>query len=172
MTQPTPLDIENARRRQEIADKFRREFEEAQALAEQVLGPGWEPHGRHDIIENEEADAARAQDRKPVPVATVISARKGPEERHFIVTEGVATECGRYDESFAKMLEEMHPTKSIFKHQVHWSGFEKGYAPRSAESLAKARTKRQERAVEKEADGSLFADVIREEGYVPKRRAR
>jgi hypothetical protein len=43
------------------------------------------------------------------------------------------------------------------------------YEPRTAEQLAAARVKREERAVEREAEKNpLFADQIRAEGHVPK----
>lgn len=53
-----------------------------------------------------------------------------------------------------------------------WGWFEADYRPQIAEQLAVASEKRQVRAVEKEAEGSLLADLIREEGYVPKRRSQ
>jgi hypothetical protein len=58
------------------------------------------------------------------------------------------------------------------KHAVYWAGYDPDCRPKSAEALAAARAKRQEKAVGKEAAGSLFSDLIREEGYVPKGRKR
>jgi hypothetical protein len=83
---------------------------------------------------------------------------------------------------FGDMMMEPHPTKGfehrgqwcrIHRYSLCWGWFEPGYRPKSAEQLAAAREKRQERAVEKEAEGApLFADLIREEGYVPGKRNR
>lgn len=73
----------------------------------------------------------------------------GSVDRHFTVIDGVAKECGQYDEAFAELLVEKHPTKLIYKHQVHWSGYEPDYRPKTAEQLAAAREGRERKADEK-----------------------
>jgi hypothetical protein len=176
MTEPTHQDRENARRRQEIAGRFRSQFLEALALAEQVLGPGWEPTGFHTLVEKDAEDEARRTNAKPVPSATVITAAKDGKNRHFRVE--TMTECDTPEAGFGEMLMESHPTKGfehrgqwcrIHRYSLCWGWFEPDYAPKSAESLAAAREKRDEKKeakwqaeVEKEAAGSLFPEFVKE----------
>lgn len=181
MTTPSPLDIENAARRQEIADRFRSQFLEALALAEQALGPGWEPTGRHCLVDKLEEDRARKAGERPVPAATVITAEKDGVKRHFRA-DGVPTECASVEAGFGRMMTEPHPTlrldwngKELIPHRysLHWGWFEPDYRPKSAEQLAASRAKREERAVEREAEAApLFADLICEEGYIAKQKTR
>jgi hypothetical protein len=117
MTEPTHQDRENAHRRQEIADRFREQFEQALALAEQVLGPGWEPTGYHYLVEKDVEDEARRTSTKPVPSATVITAAKDGKKRHFRVE--TMTECDAPEAGFGEMLMEPHPTKG-FEHRGQW----------------------------------------------------
>jgi hypothetical protein len=86
------------------------------------------------------------------------------------------------DAGFGDMLTEPHPSMTIevlgktvapHRYSLHWSGFEPDYVPKTAEQLAAARKKREDKAVEKEAaESPLFADLIRAEGYVPPKRKR
>lgn len=177
MTEPSHLDRENARRRQAIADHFRHQFLEALALAEQVLGPGWDPTGYHYLVEKDAEDVARRTNTKPVPAATVISCRNAAgENRHFRVE--TMTECDTPEAGFGDMLMEPHPTKGfehrgqwcrIHRYSLCWGWFEPNYRPQSADQLAAARDKREAKAeakwqaaVEEEAAGSLFPDYVRE----------
>jgi len=177
--EPTDLDQENAARRQAIADKFRAEYARAEALACSVFGPGWKLTGRHMLLDKDQEDEARRTGTRAVPVATVITAEKGGVKRHFRVE--TMQECESMQAGFGEMLLEPHPTKrftwagkEIAPHRFSlcWGWYEPDYRPASAEKLAAARQKRQEKAVEKEAESApLFAELIREEGYVqPKRK--
>ena len=178
MTEPTHQDRENARRRQAIADNFRDQFEQALTLAEQVLGLGWEPTGYHYLVEKDAEDAARRTNTKPVPSATVISCRNAAGvKRHFRVE--TMTECDTPEAGFGDMLMEPHPTKGfehrgqwcrIHRYSLCWGWFEPDYRPQSAEQLAAARAKREEKAeakwqaeVEEQASGSLFPEWVREQ---------
>ncbi|MFO0796358.1 MAG: hypothetical protein U0804_02710 [Gemmataceae bacterium] len=58
----------------------------------------------------------------------------------------------------------------IHRFSLCWRWFEPNYRPQSSDQLAAARERREQKAVENEADGSLFTEQIREEGYVPKKR--
>ncbi len=177
MTAPSHQDRENARRRQEIADRFRDQFEQALSLAVQVLGPGWEPTGFHTLVEKDAEDAARRTNTKPVASATVISCQNATgSKRHFRVE--TMTECDSPEAGFGDMLMEPHPSKGfdhrgqwcrIHRYSLCWGWFEPDYRPQSAEQLAAAREKREQKAeakwqaaVEEEAAGSLFPDYVRE----------
>lgn len=113
-------------------------------------------------------------------VKSVITAKnKAGVTRHFIVEDGKAREVPGYRETFGPMLTEPDLSRTIevkgelvhpHRYELHWSGFEPEYRPQSAEALAAAREKREQKAIEKEAAGSLFADQIRAEGYVKPRR--
>lgn len=64
-------------------------------------------------------------------------------------------------------------TYPIHRYGLYWSGYEPDYKPRTAASLAAARERREARVVEREATNApLFAEVIREQGYVKKGRRR
>ena len=178
MTSPTDLDRENAARRNAIALRFRNEYLEALGYATSLFGPGWEPHGKHALVTHEEAARVRNSSERAVPHAVVFTARKGREERHFMVEHGMARECGPYQEALKDMLDEPHPTRTfthkgqvvpIHRFEIHWSGFEPNYRPASAEQLAAARAKREAKAerrwqeqVDREARSSLFPDLVRE----------
>jgi hypothetical protein len=177
VTEPTFQDTENARRRQEIADRFRAQYEEARALAEKVLGPGWEPTGFHTLVEKDEEDRAHRTNTKPVPSAKVITVMKDGVKRHFRVE--TMTECETPEAGFGEMLMEPHPTKGfehrgqwcrIHRYSLCWGWYEPDYAPKSAEQLAAAREKREDKAeakwqkeVDKAANSSLFPEWVREQ---------
>lgn len=180
MTDPTPQDVENAERRAQIAARFKSQYDEALALAEQVLGPGWQPSGYSYLVEKDAEDEARRTNTKPVPSATVITAVKDGVKRHFRVE--TMTECETPEAGFGEMLMEPHHSKG-FEHRGQWipyhrysfcwGCFEPDYRPQTAEQLAAAREKREQKAVEREAESApLFAQLIRSEGFVPKRRER
>jgi hypothetical protein len=171
---PTPQDVANAELRASIAARFRAEYAEALALAESAFGPGWEPCGRHYLVDRDEEERARAAGDRARPAATVYTARKDGVKRYFTVADGKPVECPGYQEGFGAMLTEPDPKRGFEKdgrwHAVHryslyWAGYEPGYQPLTAEQLAAARERRELRAVEKEAEAHpLFADVIRAEG--------
>jgi hypothetical protein len=185
--EPTPQDIDNANRRQAIADRFRRQFEDALALAERVLGPGWEPTGYHYLVEKDAEDAARRTNTKPTPSATFITCQNNAgQKQHFRVE--TMTECDTPEDGFGAMLLEPHPTKrvtwggkeiALHRYSLCWGWFEPDYRPASAEKLAAARAKREEKAertwreeVEKQATGSLFPDFVREQAETYRKKGR
>jgi hypothetical protein len=144
-----------------------------------VFGPGWKPTGYHYLVEKDAEDEARRTNTKPPSAATVISATKDGRKRHFRVE--TMTECDTPEAGFGDMLMEPHPTGGfehrgqwcrIHRYSLCWGCFEPDYRPASAEKLAEMRATREEKAVEKEAAGSLFSDVIRAEGPVSKGRNR
>ena len=179
-SQPTPQDVENARLRSEVADRFRREYLDALALAERAFGPGWEPTGRHYLVTHDEEERSRRDGDRTQPAAEVFTAEKDGVRRHFTLRDGEPIECDGYQEGFGAMLLEPDPVRGfeqggvfvhVHKHGLHWAGYEPDYRPQTAEQLAAARARRQAKAVEREAqDSPLFADLIRAEGYVPRRR--
>jgi hypothetical protein len=179
--QPSPLDIENAARRREIADRFRREYEDALSLATSLFGPGWEPTGKHFLLDRDHEADCRRTGQRPVPAATVITVRNAEGRKRHFRADGEPRECETVEAGFGEMLYEPHPTKRFtwnekeiapHRYSLCWGWFEPDYKPKSAEQLAAARERREEKAVEREAEGSLFADIIRAEGYQPKRRGR
>lgn len=176
-SEPTEQDHRNATLRASIAARFRKEFEDALALSEIALGPGWEPISTHSLVELQEADAARQENRRMTPAVVVYTATKDGMKRHFMVRDGHSVEVASVEEGFGPMLTEADLDRTIevkgqrvalHRYGLYWSGFEKDYRPQSAEQLAMARSRREARSVEKEADGSLFADLIRQEGYEPR----
>lgn len=179
--QPTAQDVANAALREEVAARFRERFEEARRLVESVLGAGWVPTGRHYLVDHDEEERARSAGGPGTPAATVITAEKDGVRRHVLVIGDRLRECASYQDGFGAMLTEPDPTRgfthdgrwhAVHRYSLYWAGYETGYRPKTAEQLAAAREAREQRAVEKEAEGSLFADLIREEGYVPKRKGR
>jgi len=179
MTQPTQQDIDNAAWRAGIVVRYKAEYDEARVIAESVFGPGWEPCGRHTLVDKQEEQRARAAGDRMQPSATVYSARKSEVKRHFTVVDGIATECPTVEAGFGAMLDETHPTLGFDlrgqwipyrRYSLFWAGYE-AYSPKTAEQLAAAREKRQQREVEKEAQANpLFAEIIRAEGFVPRRK--
>ncbi|HEV3383231.1 MAG TPA: hypothetical protein VG097_00380 [Gemmata sp.] len=132
------------------------------------------------VEQDEEERACKAGDRMQ-PTATVYTACKERVARHFVLEAGKPREVASVEEGFGPMYHEKHPTRG-FEHKGQWipwqrytlyrSGYET-YSPKTAEQLAAASEKRQQRAVEKEAEANcLFADLIRAKGYVPKERKR
>ena len=183
---PTHQDIENARRRQQIADRQRAEYEAALALAEAVFGQGWEPCGRHCLVTHEEEERARAVGGKAEPAATVYSARKDGVMRHFTLVGGTPVECASCEDGFGSLLTEPDPVRGfhdkggvfhyVHKHSLYWAGYEPDYRPKNAEQLAAARARREQKAEDKErkeidalAEGSLFPEWVKEQAQDAKR---
>ena len=182
---PTHQDIENARRRQQIADRQRAEYEAALALAEAVFGQGWEPCGRHDLIAYAEADRCRRTGDRPTPAASVYTSAKDGAQRHFMVIDGQAHEVASYQQGFGAMLTEPDPDRVIdvkgqqvrpHRYGLYWAGYEPDYRPKNAEQLAAARARREQKAEDKErkeidalAEGSLFPEWVKEQAQDAKR---
>jgi hypothetical protein len=180
--EPTGQDVRNAELRQAVADQFRAEYLPARELAELAFEPGWEPTGRHFLVTHDEENPARATGERMRPAAELLTAEKDGVRRHFALRDGTPVECAGYEEGFGEKLLEPDPTRGferdgvfhpVHQHSLYWAGYEPDYRPQSAEQLAAARERRQQRAVEKEAqDCPLFADLIRAEGSMPRGKRR
>lgn len=177
--EPTEQDVRNAELRQAIADRFPSEFIVARELAEKAFGGGWVPVGRHFLVTHDEEERARKEGSRMQPAAEVFTAERDGVKRHFTLKDGVLVECGSYQEGFGDLLFEPDPVRGfekggvfvqVHKHSLYWSGYEPWYRPRTAEQLVAARGRRQQKALDQECDGNLFADAIRAEGYLPRRR--
>lgn len=176
---PTHQDIENARRRRAIADRFRAEYDRAEQVAVTLFGPGWNPVGRHDLIGHAEAERCRRTGGRPTPAASVFTADKDGTHRHFMLVSGQPQEVADYEAGFGAMLTEPDPERTIdvrgqtvhpHRYGLYWSGYDPSYNPKTAEQLAAARGRREEKAAEKErkaveelAAGSLFPEWILEQ---------
>lgn len=156
---PSPLDIENARTRREIADRQRRHYDEVLLLALGAFGPGWLPSGRHFLLEKEEEERARRTGEKARPAKTVFMVRNAEGvKRHFTVEEGMVVEHVSYEAGFGDMLLEPHPTQGfeyrgqfvrIHRYSLCWACFDL-YKPRTAEELAELRVSRLKKKVVRE----------------------
>src|SRR5207244_2354930 len=146
-------------------------------------GPGWLPSCRHFLTEKAEEARCRHTGERPHAAATVYTVRheETGAKRHFTVADGQAVGQASYEAGFGSMLLEPHPTQG-FEHKgrwcrthrfsLCWAGYEL-YHPKTAEQLATARVKREERAVEKQAaDNPLFADQIRAGEYRLEKKPR
>jgi hypothetical protein len=84
--------------------------------------------------------------------------------------DGQIRQAQSYEPLFGELLHEPHPTRTIEvrgqqvrcpRYSLCWSALDL-YEPRSAEQLATARVKREQRATEKEVQANpLFAEQIR-----------
>jgi hypothetical protein len=181
---PTYQDIENARRRRAIADRFRSEYERAEQVAVSLFGPGWKPVGRHDLIDHAEADRCRRTGERPTPEASVFTADKDGTHRHFMLVGGQPREVAGYEDGFGAMLTEPDTGRTIdvrgqsvhpHRYGLYWSGYEPDYRPKTAEQLASARDRREQKAADKErqeiealAAGTLFPEWILEQAAASK----
>jgi hypothetical protein len=179
MSEPTDDDIARAELRAGIAERFRNQFREAKALVESVLGEGWNPTGRHYLVDHDEEERARNTGGPGTPAATVITAEKAGARRHVLVIGDQVRECSSYQDGFGAMLTEPDPVRTfehkgekihVHRFSLYWAGYETGYAPRTADQLAAARDRREEKAeskwqaeVEKEAAASLFPEWVKEQ---------
>lgn len=185
--QPTDRDRQNYAIRKIIADKFRREWVEALGYAMSLFSPGYEPTGRHSLVTHAESERARREGGRAVAAMSVITAKNAAgDARHFVVENGTAREVPGWKEAFGPMLTEPDPERTIevrgesvhpHRYELHWSGFEPGYEPRTPEQLAEAREKREVKAEAKDAAeleeiarGSLFPDWVREQGKSGRKR--
>ena len=149
---PTERDLENARIREEIAEKQQAEYDQCYLWALGAFGPGWFPSCRHYLVEKDDEEQARRTGDKPKAAATVYTVRnKAGDKRHFTVVDGRVRECAGYEEGFKEMLLESHPTMRIevrgekvapHRFNLCWAGFEV-YHPKSDEQLASLRVSRE-----------------------------
>ena len=176
---PTSQEIENARIRREIAARQTEEYAEAERLAFAALGPGWKPWMKLSVIDS---DHRRNGNNEPVAIAYKVY--RGEERltanSAYVrrMPDGQVLHADRYEEVFGDLLHEPHPTRTLEvggehvpcpHYHVYWSSVER-YEPRSAEQLAAGRVKREQRAINREAEENpLFAEQIRDEGTQPRR---
>jgi hypothetical protein len=179
MTQPSDTDIANAETRAAVAARQNEEYGQAVALALSALGPGYTPWMKLSLIPSDHRETG-----DNTPVATVFKVYRGEERLTensvFLrrMPSGTIVKARRYEDLFGELLEEKYPTKTVEvrgervpvgRYELVWGALET-YHPRSAEELAAARARREEKAVERAAEENpLFSEQIRAEGYVPKR---
>jgi hypothetical protein len=185
LTEPTPQDIKNASAREEISRKQNEAWGKVFDWALGAFGPGFEPVGRHYLVDKVEEAAARKEDRAPVAEMTVYCVKNdASRRRYFTVEDGRVTEHLGYQEAFGQKLTELHPTLT-FEHRgkalpaLHyslcWAPIER-YEPLSARALAILRESRERRKAEREEaafqrDNPLlaWADKVQKEERGPER---
>ena len=182
MTEPTAQEAHNAAIRHAVAEKQNAEFAEALRMAERALGPGFMPWMKLSLV-----DSDHRQTGDSTAVATVFKVYRGDrkltENSVYLrrMPDGTVRKADNYEELFGELLHEKHPTKTVEvrgdqvpvgRWELCWSAMET-YSPRSAESLAASREKREERKLEKLAESHpLFADEIRSGELQPDKRRR
>ena len=152
--QPTDQDWENARIRQEIAQRQAEAYGEAQRLALAVLGPGWTPWMKLTLIDSDHRRNGDTQ-----PVATIYKVYRGEdrltENSVFLrrMPNGQVVKADSYEPLLCDLLHEKHPTRTVevrgqsmavAKYELCWSALEL-YHPKTAEELARARASREQR---------------------------
>lgn len=179
---PNSQEIENARIRQKIADRQAEEYAEAERLALEALGPGWNPWMKLSLIDS---DHHRTGDSDPASTAYKVyrGEKRLTENSVYLrrMPDGHIMHADSYEPLFGELLHEPHPTRTIQvrgqqvpcpRYELCWSALEL-YEPRSAEQLAAARVKREHRAIENEAQKNpLFAEQIRTGDWRPEKRRR
>lgn len=150
--QPTDRDRENARVRQQIADRQAQEYAEAQRLALAALGPGWKPWMKLLVLDSDYHRTGPTE-----PVATVFKVYQGDkrlsENAVYLrqLPDGSIRQARAYEPLLGDLLQEMHPTRTLELHgqwvpcprySICWSALEH-YQPRSAEELAALRASRE-----------------------------
>jgi hypothetical protein len=179
VTDPTPLDLANAATRQSISERQNAAYREAELLALRTLGPGFTPWMALRLIPSDHRQSGNS-----TPAATVFKVYRGDEKltenAMFIrqMTNGQLAKSTSYEPLFGDLLHEKHQSRTmeirgeqvpVDRYELCWSAMEL-YHPRSAEALATAREKRQERAVANEAEASpLFSEQILAEGVQPRK---
>lgn len=182
MTEPSAQDLRNAENRRAIADRQAQEYGQVLAWAMGKFGPGWLPNGRHYLLDKQVEDDCRKTGERPVAAATCYTVRNCVgRKRHFMVNDGVVKEVSGYAEGFGDMLNESHPTMTIEvrgqrvapgRFSLCWGAIEL-YTPQSAESLAAARERREERKVDKDAiENPLFSEQILAGEWRPEKKPR
>lgn len=156
--QPTGRDRENARIRQEIAERQAEAYGEAHRLALAVLGPGWTPWMKLSLI-----DGDHRQNGNTEPVATVYKVYRGEDRltEHSVflrrMPDGQVVKADSHEPLFGDLLDEKHPTRTVEvrgrqvpvdKYELCWSALEL-YYPRTAEELAQTRAIRERRKEER-----------------------
>jgi hypothetical protein len=180
--EPTAQDRLNATVRAGFAARFQAEVDQCLAWSEQLFGAGWTPAYRHYLADKDDENRCRGSGQLPPAAATVYTVRNAAgDKRHFMLKDGKPVEVSGYKEGFGDMLFEPHPTRG-FEHQGKRVAYHRyslcfapyhEYKPKSAEQLAAARSRREERAVERFAEANpLFEDQIRAEQAQPERRRR
>jgi hypothetical protein len=155
---PTQQDIENARIRQEIAERQEAEYVACLTLALGAFGPGWLPSHRHFLVEKEEEERVRYNGARATAAATVFTVRHADgRARHFTAEDGRVVEQESYEAGFGAMLLEPHPSRTIevrgetvhpHRYSLCWAPFEL-YKPKSAEQLAALRATRERKKEER-----------------------
>ena len=156
---PTAHDHENARVRQEIAERQEREYVECLQWELGAFGPGWLPSHRHFLLSKEEEEQHRRTGEKAEIAATVYTVKNDAgETRHFSVEDGSVVKHDSYEAGFGAMLLEPHPTRG-FEHQGQWCRTHRYslclapyelYYPKTAEQLAALRESRARKKAERE----------------------
>jgi hypothetical protein len=156
---PTQQDIQNATNRAAIAQKQNEEWGRVYAWAFGAFGPGYEPVGRHYLVDKVEEEAARKEDRPVVAAMTAYCVNNGTgRRRYFTMDEGQVTEHLGYQEAFGPALTEPHPTlrfmhrgKELPAHHYSlcWGSIER-YEPMTAEQLSILRASRERQKAERE----------------------
>ncbi|SRR5579883_1439259 len=159
LPQPTDQDRENARIRQEIAERQAREYAQVLEWAAAAFGPGWLPRCRHYLVEIDEEERVRYTSERPKAVATVYTVRnKAGQEKHFTVDDGKVIEHASYQAGFGPMLRELHPSRGfehrgqwcrIHRYSLCWASYDL-YEPKTAEQLAQLRATRERHKQERE----------------------
>ncbi len=158
--QPTEQDRQNAAIRRVIADRQAAEYDEAQALADAALGPGYTPWMRLSLI-----DSDHHRTRNTTPVATAFKVCRGEqrlsENSVYLrrMPDGQVRRADSYEPLFGELLHEPHPTRRLEirgelvpapRWTLVWSALER-YQPRTAEELAALRESRERKKAEREA---------------------
>jgi hypothetical protein len=156
---PTERDLDNARRREAIAEKQEAQYVQCLAWALGAFGPGWIPSHRHYLVEKDEEERARRTGEKPTAAATIFTVRDNAgRKRHFSVEGGSVCEHAGYEAGFGSMLLEPHPTRGFehrgqwcptHRYSLCWAGYER-YHPKTAEELASLRATREQNKAERE----------------------
>ena len=183
---PTPQDIENARLRRQIAARQCEEYQEAERLARQALGPGWTPWMKLSLIDSDHRQTGNTE-----PAATAFKVYRGDERltEHSAyvrrMPDGRALHAGSYEPLFGELLREKHPTRTVEvrgrqvpvdRYELCWSALHL-YEPKSAESLAALRRTRERRAEERAVAEAvranpLFAGQVRTGAWRPEKKPR
>jgi hypothetical protein len=165
MPDPTPQDIENAKNRQEIAERQNAEYREVERLTLTTLGPGFKPWMKLVLLPS---DYHQTGDNTPAAVAfKVYCGEKKLTENSVVLRkmpDGTVMKATNYQELFPE-LHELHPTRTLEvkgklvpapQWSLCWSALEL-YEPKSAEDLAALRVSR-ERGREKREDARFAAE--------------
>ena len=157
--QPNRQDVENARIRQEIAERQEREYIECLKWALGAFGPGWLPSHRHFLVSKEEEERHRQTGEKATVAATVYTVKNAAgEARHFSIENGKVVKHDSYEAGFGTMLLEPHPTRGFehrgqwcrtHRYSLCWAPYEL-YQPKTAEQLAALRESRERKKAERE----------------------